>query len=75
MNATASIHKNAARIKKAGDVVWNETVSGIRFAVTEEVWRDIGNGKMHCIASGETIDKTELDERGKGTRLEVIPRG
>jgi hypothetical protein len=41
------------------------------FSVTEEVFRDAGNGKMVCLTTGEIIEGKALKERGKGTWLKV----
>jgi hypothetical protein len=63
------------RPKKAGDVIVQQTGSGIHFVITEECWRDDGNGKMVCLATNETIEKPDWESRGKGTFLKVNQRG
>lgn len=41
------------------------------FSVTEEVFRNAGNGKMICLTTGEIIEAKALRERGRGTWLKV----
>jgi hypothetical protein len=41
------------------------------FSVTEEVFRNAGNGKMVCLTTGETVEAKALRERGKRTWLKV----
>lgn len=41
------------------------------FSVTEEVFRNAGNGKMVCLTTGEIVKAKVLRERGKGTWLKV----
>jgi len=36
----------------------HQTNNGLRFVVTEEIWRDCGNGKMVCLSTGETMEKS-----------------
>lgn len=41
------------------------------FSITEEVFRDAGNGKIVCLTTGEVVQSKVLRERGKGTWLKV----